>query len=101
VGGFQPGHKRGGRPPRIIEESYLRAATRACPLYRWKKILAKAVDAAELGDAKARRWLSEILIGKDPVLLRHLAERVEQALEEISREPGSNGVAEDEGVGAQ
>jgi hypothetical protein len=92
-GWFEKGHKRGGRPTRVTEERYLRAAVAACPMRRWKAILAKAVDLAELGEAKSRRWLSDLLVGKDPVLLRHLAEEVERALAELDHEPGSEGEA--------
>jgi hypothetical protein len=54
-GWFEKGHRRGGRPTRATEERYLRAAVAACPMRRWKAILAKAVDLAELGEAKSER----------------------------------------------
>jgi hypothetical protein len=39
----------------------------------WKKIVARAVADAEAGDPKARRWLSDIVIGKHPSPLTTLA----------------------------
>jgi hypothetical protein len=94
-GGFKPGHKRGGRPKRATEERYLRATVTSCPLRRWRAICKKAVEMAEAGDAKARRFLADMLVGRDPVLLRHLAEQVEKALAEAeaSNVPGSEAAA--------
>jgi hypothetical protein len=88
-GWFEKGHKRGGRPTRATEDRYLRATVRACPLKRWRVIVTKAVELAEAGDAKARRFLADMLVGRDPVALRHLAEEVEQALAEASNVPGT------------
>ena len=84
---------RGGRKPRAVEESYLRCTVACVPLKRWRAICKKAVELAESGDAKSRRWLSDLLVGKDPVLLRHLAEEVERALGELDDGPGSEGEA--------
>jgi hypothetical protein len=82
-GGYEKGHQRGGRPRRATEERYLRATITCCPLKRWRAICKKAVTLAEQGDAKARRWLSDLLVGQDPILLRHLAGEVERALAEV------------------
>ena len=35
-----------------------------CPAEKWQAIVRKAVEQAEAGDAKARQWLSDILIEK-------------------------------------
>jgi uncharacterized protein (DUF2336 family) len=43
------------------------------PLRRFKKIVARAVADAAAGDLKARRWLSDMVIGKQPSPLTALA----------------------------
>jgi hypothetical protein len=87
-GWFQKGHPpSGGRKPRAVEEAYLKAVVGAVPMRKWKAILAKAVEQAILGESKARRFLADLLVGRDPVLLRHLAAEVEQALGELRNEP--------------
>jgi hypothetical protein len=45
----------------------------AVPLKRWQKIVARAIKDAEQGDAKARRWLGEYLLGRQPGGLMALA----------------------------
>jgi hypothetical protein len=35
----------------------------ACPLDAWSEIVKSAVDAAKKGDAKAREWLAQYLLG--------------------------------------
>ena len=93
-GWFQKGHPpSGGRKPRAVEEAYLKAVVGAVPMRKWKAILAKAVEQALLGESKARRFLADLLVGRDPVALRHLAEEVERALGELDHGPGSEGEA--------
>lgn len=73
-GRFTSGNPGGpGRPRRETERDYLRVLVSACPLDRWERIIAKAVDDAEAGDAKARDWLTRHLIGADPPGLTRLA----------------------------
>src|SRR6516165_6664689 len=45
----------------------------AVPLKKWKRIVSRAVEDAEAGDAKARRWISEHLVGRQPDALTALA----------------------------
>jgi hypothetical protein len=97
-GGYAKGHKRGGRPARAVEERYLRATITCCPLKDWKGICRKAVELAGKGDAKARQWLSTLIVGADPIALRLLAGEVEQALEEARGVPGSGVAAEANGA---
>ena len=73
-GRFLPGHPGGpGRPRRAVELEYLAILADGVPLRRWKKIIARAVADAEAGDPKARRWLGELLMGKEPATLTALA----------------------------
>ena len=64
-GRFLPGNPGGpGRPRRAIEADYLAALSEAVPMESWRAIIAKAVEQARDGDAKAREWLSNHLVGK-------------------------------------
>ena len=64
-GRFLPGHPGGpGRPRRAVEADYLAALSDAVPPEAWKRIVARAVEDGEKGDAKARDWLAAYLIGK-------------------------------------
>lgn len=53
-----------GRQPKDRETKYLTVAQRVCGFKEWRKIVLVAVEQAQEGDAQARRWLSEYLIGK-------------------------------------
>jgi hypothetical protein len=73
-GRFLRGHPgMGGRPRRAVEQDYLATLAEAVPLRRWKKIVARAAADAEAGDPKARRWLGDMLMGKQPPPLTTLA----------------------------
>jgi hypothetical protein len=64
-GRFRPGHPGGpGRPRRAIEADYLASFSDAVPMEAWKRIVGRAVEDAEKGDAKAREWLSAHLMAK-------------------------------------
>jgi hypothetical protein len=64
-GRFVPGHSGGpGRPRRAVETDYLAALSEAVPMETWRTIVAKAVEQATAGDAKAREWLCSHLVGK-------------------------------------
>lgn len=64
-GQFASGNGGGpGRPKRSSEAEYLDALIEVTPIAAWKRIGRKAVQQAERGDAQARRWLSEYLLGK-------------------------------------
>ncbi len=61
-GRFTKGNRASpGRPRREVEQEYRNATLGKVPLTRWRKIVARAVDDAEVGDAKARSWLTDIL----------------------------------------
>jgi hypothetical protein len=80
-GRFRPGHPGGpGRPRRAVEADYLAALSEAVTVETWMRIVARAVEDAEQGDAKARAWLSSYLVGKpagDALLMLAAGERAE------------------------
>jgi len=53
-----------GRLPKEIEQTYLQVCESTCPFDVWREIVAKAVEQAKRGDARARQWLSDYLMGK-------------------------------------
>ena len=63
-GQFEKGHSGGpGRPKKSREERYLEITKSAVTFDDWKKIILKAAEQAMRGDAQARKWLSDNLIG--------------------------------------
>ena len=56
-----------GRPKRKTEQAYLNAMIGGVTMAAWKRIVIRAVEDAENGDAKARQWLTDNLIGKPKV----------------------------------
>jgi len=66
-GRFAAGNPGGpGRPPRLVEDSYLLALSDAVTLDDWASIVARAVADAKKGDASARAWLSKHLLPPAP-----------------------------------
>jgi hypothetical protein len=64
-GRFAAGNPGGpGRPRRAIEQDYLIAVTDVVPPERFQKIAERAAEDAEKGDARARQWLSDTLVGR-------------------------------------
>ena len=53
-----------GRLPKEIEQTYLQVCESTCPFDVWREITMKAVEQAKRGDARARQWLSDYLMGK-------------------------------------
>ncbi len=66
-----------------IQREYLDVVMNACDLDTWRKIVARAVADALQGDAQARKWLSDYVLGKPPT-------RTERTLQL----PGMDGEAE-------
>lgn len=63
-GTFAKGHsKTGGRAPREREERYRDVMLTTVSFNDWERIVQKARDQALKGDAVARKWLSDYLIG--------------------------------------
>ena len=53
-----------GRLPKQTETSYLQVSESVCTFDVWREIVAKAIEQAKRGDARARQWLSDYLMGK-------------------------------------
>ena len=69
-GRFLPGNAAGpGRPRREVEENYLRILSDTCTPDAWRGICKRAVIDALQGDARARDWISNYLIGKPPTVI--------------------------------
>jgi hypothetical protein len=82
-GGFKPGNRAGpGRPRRTTERQYLDATIGKVPLKAWREVVARALEQATNGDAKAREWLGKILIGETPAVVK-LVEELRQELERL------------------
>lgn len=63
-GRFIKGHeKTGGRAPREREIRYHEIMLTTVSFTDWERIVQKARDQAKKGDAVARKWLSDYLIG--------------------------------------
>lgn len=58
-----------GRKPRPVEQRYAEIFREACTPADWQAICARAVSDAKQGDARARAWLGEYLIGRPPQTL--------------------------------
>lgn len=52
-----------GRPPKKREERFLEITLSAVTYKDWEEIVKKALKQAKTGDATARKWLSDYLIG--------------------------------------
>ena len=63
-GRFVKGNSGGpGRPPKEREERYYEITMTACTYKDWEAIIKKAIEQAKRGDAIARKWLSDFLVG--------------------------------------
>jgi len=58
-----------GRPKKAREDRYYEIAMSAVPFPQWKRIFNKAAQQAEKGDAQARKFLADYLLG--PPVQRH------------------------------
>jgi len=65
IGGFQKGQSGNpaGRPPKVREERYREILLSTVTYDVWTDIVLKAADQAKRGDAVARKWLSDYLVG--------------------------------------
>jgi hypothetical protein len=83
-GGFKKGNPGGpGRPRRTTEQGYLDATVAVVSVEDWQKVVTKALAQAKTGDAKAREWLSKMLVGSDPIPLAQLVEELQTELEKL------------------
>ena len=66
-GRFAAGNGGGpGRPKREREVEYYRVMEMSVTLADWRAIVTKAVEQAKRGDAVARKWIADYLIGTPP-----------------------------------
>ena len=73
-GQFAVGNPGGpGRPRRAVEQDYLATLADVVTVEDWREIVQRARDDAKRGDAKARGWLAEFLLGRQPEPLMTLA----------------------------
>jgi hypothetical protein len=61
-----------GRPPKERELRFYEITLQAVTFDDWKEIVKKAVQQAKRGDAQARKWLADYLMGP-PVQRNELA----------------------------
>jgi hypothetical protein len=52
-----------GRLPKPKEEQYYRVLVTRCTNRDWKAIIDKAIEQAKRGDAVARKWLADYIVG--------------------------------------
>lgn len=70
TGRFKPGNKASpGRKKKAVERDYVKIITDVVSPSKWRGVVEKAYLQALAGDAYARRWLSEYIIGKPPQIL--------------------------------
>jgi len=64
-GRFTKGHtgNPNGRPKREREQQYLDRMGKIVTLKEWEKVVGTALSRAKAGDAAARKWLSDYLLG--------------------------------------
>jgi hypothetical protein len=63
-GRFVKGHdKIGGRKPKAIEKAYLDIFKATVSKNDWEVIIIKAIDQAKRGDAVARKFIADYMIG--------------------------------------
>lgn len=69
-----------GRLSKQVESSYLQVAENVCTFDVWHEIVAKAIEQAKRGDARARQWLSDYLMGKPLPMIIAVQRNDEKAL---------------------
>lgn len=52
-----------GRPPKVVEETYLQAFTEVVTLPEMRQIIRTALRQAKKGDKDARKWLTDYIVG--------------------------------------
>ena len=72
-GRFKKGEYKGGpgRKKRSVEDKYYRILVSECSQDDWRAICAKAVSQAKHGDATARKFLADYLIGAPVQKMEH------------------------------
>jgi hypothetical protein len=89
AGRFSKGNAGGpGRPRRGPERDYLNALAEVVTVKDWQDVVRKALADAKAGCGVARRWLSDQLLGPNPLMNQELLDayvRVEEQLTEQNR----------------
>ncbi len=52
-----------GRPPKIVEETYLKAFTKVVTIAEFEKVIKKALEQARKGDKDARKFIADYIVG--------------------------------------
>lgn len=87
TGKFAKGNEGGpGRPKKEREERFYEITLTAVTYEDWKAIVTKAVTDAKRGDAVARKWLADYLMGP-PVQRQELTGKDGAAIEVIHVKP--------------
>ena len=75
-GRFVPGQtgNPSGRPPKKREERFLEITLSTITYKDWEEIVKKARQQAKMGDATARKWLSDYLIGPPTQRIENIGE---------------------------
>lgn len=66
-----------GRLPKETEKTYLEVCQNTCTFDVWHEITMKAIEQAKRGDARARQWLSDYLVGKPISMVMAVQEKQE------------------------
>src|SRR5262245_24084965 len=86
---FRPGCSGGpGRPRRRTEARYLRATIGRVSLDDWREVVDMALAQAKRGDRHARRWLSDIILGRDVLGVVELLNEMEKRLNALDGHDG-------------
>lgn len=59
----------------LIERDYVETFYSKITLEAWGEIVDGAINAAQNGDAKAREWITRLVLGEAPMTLSALAQR--------------------------
>jgi len=90
TGKFAKGNEGGpGRPKKEREERFYEITVTTVTLDDWRAIVAKAVTDAKRGDAVARKWLADYLVGP-PVQKQELTGKDGTPIEVIHVKPRSD-----------
>ncbi len=86
MGRFIDGNSGGpGRKPREIEKQYMAVMEQVTNLDVWRKIVEQATIDAQLGDAKARTWISGYLLGQPISRIQEVEPETNAMEEEVQR----------------
>lgn len=83
TGRFCTGNTFGkGRPKRSVENEYQTALYDQCSVETWKGIIQKAIEQATQGEAKARTFLANYILGKPEIRVEYIDNSLDQYTDE-------------------